>query len=229
VRYLDLRVAYQDGKYWSHHGFLSTPFTGSKGILTQIREFLKDYPDEIMILNMSHFFYEEHKMSFEEVMAFYEVVKGELPGLLIPAGKPTVKVKEIWSRKGRIVLVMSVDLPVPAPATAEFIWNHKLLHAHWWKQKNLDKLMDKLDGQVRDWKGGKEHGKFKELQAIKSSNKKIGDAGDTNGRVRDKLGSDWKGAPISIIMVNDTVNSGIMPLLVENNTKQMHTKTDKLL
>jgi hypothetical protein len=56
VRYLDLRVAYQNGEYWSHHGFLSTPFSRSDGIFAQIRNFLHSYPDEIIILNMQHFY-----------------------------------------------------------------------------------------------------------------------------------------------------------------------------
>jgi len=220
VRYLDLRVAYQDGKYWSHHGFLSTHFTGHNGIFPQIRDFLSNYPDEILILNMSHFFYDDHAMTFNEIMMFYDIVINELPGLLIkapPVGKPAMTMNDIWSQNGRIVLIMSFDFPVPNEA--EFIWDHKLLNAHWWKQKNLDKLMDQLDSQVVEWKKGKDNGKLKELQAIKSSNNKIGDADATSRRVKDKLASDWKDAPISIIMVNDSVNSELMPLLVEKIRK----------
>jgi hypothetical protein len=216
VRYLDLRIAYQGGGYWSHHGFLSTPFFGPEGIFAQIKGFLKNYPDEIIILNMQHFYYDDHRMTFDEAMAFYDVVTKEFPGLLIRQGKPTMTFGEVWSTGGRIILIFTTDMNIAE--SAGFVWNNKLLKQHWWKQKKIDKLMDELDGQVSDWRNGKDRDKFKELQGIQSTNKKIKSAVEMSAIFRSKFASDWRDAPISIVMVNDSTNSGLMPLLIQKIT-----------
>jgi hypothetical protein len=217
VRYLDLRVAYQSDAYWSHHGFLSTPYSGPDGIFAQIRDFLKAYPREIIILNMQHFYRDDHRMTFDEVKEWYGVVMKELAGLLIPAGKPAITFNDVWSTNGRIVLIFTTNLDIAD--SAEFVWSHTLLKQHWWKEKKPGVLMDEMDSQVSEWRQGKDAQVFKELQAIRSSNRKIESAGEMNAMFRAMLASDWKDAPISIIMVNDSTNSGLMPLLFRKLSK----------
>ncbi len=216
VRYLDLRVAYQDSEYWSHHGFLSTRYSGPGGIFAQIRDFLRNYPDEIIILNMQHFYQDDHRMTLDEVMTLYDVVANEFSGLLIRPGKPATTFGEVWSTSGRIVLIFTTNMDIAG--SAEFVWSDKLLVQHWWKQKNIGKLIDELDGQVSDWRNGKDRDKFKELQGIQSTNKKIESAGEMSAIFRRKFSSDWKDAPVSIVMVNDSANSGLMPVLIEKIT-----------
>lgn len=215
VRYLDLRVAYQDGEYWSHHGYLSTRYQGPEGIFAQIRDFLKTNPDEVVILNMQHFYSDEHEMGTADLARFYETVTSELGGLLIPGGKPTVKMGEIWQRQGRIVMIWSTDTKFSDPNNT--VWDHRLLKDHWFRQKDRDFLIEELDGLVSDWRNDVDRDRFRELQAIQSSNKKIKSAPITNEMICQKVATDWKDAPISIIMVNDSVNSGLMPLLMLKN------------
>lgn len=55
VRYLDTRLSYLDGKYYTIHGYVSTDF---EQVVLDVIEFLETHPTEFIIMDIQHFYVE---------------------------------------------------------------------------------------------------------------------------------------------------------------------------
>lgn len=96
VRYFDLRVALQGGKFYSEHIFLAgpfwldEPFEGEGGILNQIHQFFEECTGEVIILTTSsdHMYSDTTDNGLatkDERNAYFDMVMKKLPGMLAPA------------------------------------------------------------------------------------------------------------------------------------------------
>jgi hypothetical protein len=110
VRHLDLRIAHQDGQYWGTHMWLSTPAFGPRGVFTQIKAFLREHPDEIIILIGEHLYSERAPMTPPEAVAFYRKVEDEFGSLLVECGDfSQTTFGDIWAGSGRVILIAGVE------------------------------------------------------------------------------------------------------------------------
>jgi len=211
VRYFDLRVAKQYGAYWIAHMWLSTPLQGKGGVFTQIKAFLSEHPDEIIILSNHTLYSGREGMSAHEARDYYHMVEREFGSALVPAGDfATTTLGSIWQGSGRVVLIGDVRrAPLP------FIWNPAQIDAQWMDVKDPDQLCFDLDSVVAAWSHGVSATNLRVLQAVTTTREKIRAAAQTNPLIRKRLVSTWRNAPINVVQVDDSVNSGLMPTLVE--------------
>ncbi|HCU05018.1 MAG TPA: hypothetical protein DIC51_01680 [Coxiellaceae bacterium] len=228
ARFLDLRVTYQDGAYYSEHLWISTPYFGSNGIFTQIKTFLQNHPDEILILDIPHLLSENAVstrgvMDTDEATIFYRLIVKEFSGLLIPRDNPaTLTMGHIWSTPGRIILIS--EIPSSDPAINRYIWNrHDVLDARWMAQPDPETLIEKLNQVIDSWNQGQYRHQLRALAAMVTSRPKnpkwrfdglISAAATTNAQINEQLQTNWKNAPINIVLVDDVARSGLMPTLL---------------
>ncbi|MEW5734843.1 MAG: hypothetical protein AB1921_08305 [Thermodesulfobacteriota bacterium] len=210
VRYLDLRVTKQDGEYWIEHIFLSAKVTGHGGMFWQIKEFLRQHPDEIIVLS-NHALY-EHKggMNERETEEWYKLVQREFGDLLVPAGSfSAATLGSIWQGKGRLVFYGDAKR-FPEP----FLWDESQVEGPWMDQKNPERLCQELSSELAGWAKGEAASKMRVLEAFTTTRKKIREAEKTNRLIRERLKTVWLNAPVTVVQVDDAVNSGLMPILV---------------
>jgi len=244
VRHIDLRIAYQDGQYWGTHMYISTPAFGPGGVFTQIKEFIGEHPDEVIIMIGEHLYSEIEPMTPDEATVFYNKLEQEFGNLLIKRDDfSKLTFGEIWKGEGRIILIAAVGTGWggPAPHThskkpahreaqdtnyeepsssiditdAPFLWDGHTVDSTWMNEKNPDALISELKPVVEGWRNGQSSDKLRRLQAMTTTGDKLGTARITNARVKEMIQGEWKDAPISVLQVDDAVNSGLMPLLIE--------------
>ena len=87
-------------------------------------------------------------------------------------------------------------------------------------EKDPDTLISELKTVVDEWRNGGSSDKLRRLQAMTTTGHKLETAKETNARVREMMQGEWKDAPISVLQVDDAVNSGLMPLLIEKVERQ---------
>jgi hypothetical protein len=218
VRYLDLRIAHQDHEYWGMHMWLSTtPCFGERGFLGEIKSFLADHPDEVVLLLAQHLYSEHGPMTPEEADAFYRKAEKDLEPLLIPRDDfSRLTFGEIWRGRGRIILIAGAELSTDALLAAHpNLWNGRDLDSQWMDQPSPVKLMAELDRVIAEWRDGKSARKLRHLQAMTTCGHKIESAATTAALLREKLAADWKTAPISVVQVDDSVHSDLMQILID--------------
>ncbi len=221
VRYLDLRVALQGGQYYSEHMWLSAPFMGTNGIFDQIKQFLKENPDEIIIIvsYAGHLYSDTQPdglMSTAEADAFFQTVLNEFPNLLAPAPSGDLMQQtlgDIWKDSGRIIYFGPNTL---SPAIQQYIWNTLKIDSQWMQQATVPAVLitDLNEQVITPWMTEPYNDELHILQAMTNDNTKIATAAETNPLILEQLNSAWKTAPINIVQVNDAVNSGMMPTLI---------------
>ncbi len=210
VRYLDLRVAHQDGAYFGMHMWLSTPFFGPDSVMAQIKAFTAAHPDEVLILYFQHLYSSDGPMTEAQSAALFGLVERELPGLLIPKNDfSRLTYGEIWRGRGRIILMSGMAASLP------FVWSDQALDSTWFDQQRPQTLVAALDAVVASWRAGDDAAKLRHLQAMTTTGEKLAAARVTNALIREKLAGDWRDAPISVVQVDDAAFSGIMPLLLQ--------------
>jgi hypothetical protein len=250
VRHLDLRIAYQDGQYWGTHMYISTPAFGPGGVFTQIKEFLNEHPDEIIIMIGEHLYSETEPMTSDEAAAFYNKLEQEFQGLLIPRNDFSgLTFGQIWEGKGRIILIASSETGWGGPAPhsgkhkhghskksgnqetqdtnyeepssgagitdGQLLWDGHAVDSTWMDERDSDALISDLRPVVDGWRNGKSSDKLRRLQAMTTTGDKPGAAMVTNAKVGEMMQTEWQDAPISVLQVDDAVNSGLMPLLID--------------
>jgi len=210
VRHIDLRVAYQKGRYWLSHMYISTPAFGQGGVFTQIKEFTKEHPDEVIIMIGEHLYSEKEPMTSDEAAVFYNKLEGYFGDLLIKRDDfSTLTYGKIWEGNGRIILIGSSN------ADDTFLWDSSAVDSAWMDEKNPEVLISELKTVVDGWRNGKSATELRRLQAMTTTGHKLRAAAVTNAEVREMMQGDWKDAPISVLQVDDAVNSGLIPLLIE--------------
>lgn len=209
VRHIDLRIAYQDGRYWGSHMYISTPAFGPEGVFTQIKEFLKKHPDEVIIMTGEHLYSETAPMTTDEAHAFYNKLETEFRSLLIKRNDfSQLTFGEIWKGEGRVILVADItDDP--------FLWDVHMTDSTWMNERDPGDLISELKTVVDKWRNGESSDKLRRLQAMTTTGNKLKTAKATNALVRKMIRTDWKDAPISVLQVDDAVKSGLMPLLIK--------------
>lgn len=213
VRHIDLRVAHQDGQYWLSHMYLSTPAFGPGGVFTQIKEFISEHPDEVIIMTGEHLYSKRAPMTTDEAAAFYSKLEEYLGDLLIQRDDfSKLTYGKIWEGQGRIILIISPDTQI---ADDPLLWDGNDVDSAWMDEKDPETLISELSSLIDEWKNGKSADKLRRLQAMTTTGHKLKAAATTNAEVREMMQTDWKDAPISILQVDDAVNSGLMPLLIE--------------
>ena len=106
VRHFDLRIAHDKGEYWGMHMWLSTPAFGPGGVFTQVKDFLRDHPDEIVILAAEHLYSDKGPMTPGQAAAFYKRVEKEFGDLLAPTGDfARTTYGDLWSGRARVILI----------------------------------------------------------------------------------------------------------------------------
>lgn len=224
VRYFDFRIAQQNNHYWSLHLWLSTHYFGKNGIFTQIKDFLKEHPNEVLILDMQHLFSEQGKMNTEDLESFYSKVKKEFSHLIIPAGEASkLTFGRIWEKQGRLIILGETE-KITDPDLKEFIWDRKYyLDSTWIYTGDPNELISKLNAAtIPNWRNGNGKEKFRDLQGHVTYRSKprwkfngLTDAAKTtNEKLKEQLQTKWKDVPINIISVDDSVNSMLMPTLL---------------
>jgi hypothetical protein len=249
VRHLDLRIAHQDGQYWGIHEWISTPAFGPGGVFTQIKDFLLAHPDEVVLLTAEHLYSERGPMTPSQAAAFYKKVEKELGSLMAKTGGfSEVTYGDLWAGTGRVIFISCPDcedaslaslaqprqkhkhgVPRTPPAdTAEpsdvlddpYLWCGYEVDAKWLDEKNPDVLIAGLDEIIAKWRKGASADKLRRLQAMATAGHKITVARTVNPMVMEKLKADWRDAPISVVQVDDAVNSGLMPVLIDKLNRQ---------
>lgn len=257
VRHIDLRIAYQDGQYWGTHMYISTPAFGPGGVFTQIKEFMREHPDEIIIMTGEHLYSEKEPMTPDEAASFYRKLEDELGDLLIKRDDfSQLTYGKIWEGKGRIILIANVetgwggaaphshkhkhkhgkskkptysedqgtdyeeDFFSTCLANDPFLWDGHAVDSTWMNERDPDVLISELNEVIEKWKNGESSSKLRRLQAMTTTGTKLATAMLTNANVRKMLQTDWKDAPISVLQVDDAVNSGLMPLLIDKLMRQ---------
>jgi hypothetical protein len=212
VRYLDLRIARQDNAYWIEHMWLSTPLSGEGGVFAQIKDFVRKHPQEIIILNMKELYSEKGEMTLQEADAYFQLVETEFGAMLAPAGDfAKTTIGSLWAQGARLVVIGDTRR-----TTRPFVWNESEVDDKWMNKQDPGELYDALDVQVvSPWRDGKCAGKLRILQAMTTTKHKILAAGQTNPRIKERLKSGWRDAPINVVQVDDSVNSGLMQVLIE--------------
>jgi hypothetical protein len=128
VRHLDLRIAWQDGEYWGTHMFISTPAFGPGGVFTQIKDFLKEHPDEVVIMIAEHLYSQRAPMTSGEAVEFYRKAEREFGDLLVECGDfSETTYGDIWAGSGRIILIAGVESGWGTPPPQH---KHKHKHGH---------------------------------------------------------------------------------------------------
>jgi hypothetical protein len=96
-----------------------------------------------------------------------------------------------------------------------YLWDGHAVDSRWMDEKDPDTLISELKPVVEEWRSGKNCEKLRRLQAMTTTGHKLETAKKTNARVREMMQGEWKDAPISVLQVDDAVNSGLMPLLIK--------------
>jgi len=214
VRYLDMRIAHQDGEYWGTHMWLSTPVFGDGGIFTQIKSFLAAHPGEIILLNFNELYSEKKPMNKKQKDAFYKKVEQEFGSLLARKGEfASTTLDAIWNSSGRIVAIGDEA----ADEGREFIWDRRKVDSPWMNEQDPAICCSKLTAVLAAWKTVFPGDNLRVLQGMTTTENKIDDAAQTNALLRQLFRSEWKDYPVNIIQVDDSVNSGLMPIIFERN------------
>ena len=213
VRYFDMRIAYQGGEYWGCHMWLSTPLLGSGGVFTQFLDFVKSHPGEIIILNLNELYSDTAPMTDSETADFYNLVNEEFGNLLVPRGNfSTMTLGQIWQTVGRVIVIGNID---DDHTSRQIIWDDCHVDSKWMNVKGAKTLCDRLQRKVlRGWARGDCAEKLRILQAMQTAGRKVQNAVDTNALIAQKLQGDWRKYPLNIIQVDDSVNSGLMPIII---------------
>ncbi|MDD5431847.1 MAG: hypothetical protein PHO70_02545 [Candidatus Omnitrophica bacterium] len=216
VRYLDLRVAWQDGAYQIEHMWMSTPLLGEGGVFTQIEDFLREYPQEIIILHMQELYSETGRMNSDETEDYFQLINKEFGASLATRGDfASTTPGDIWAAGANIIVIADVQ-----SSLQPFIWYEHQVDTKWMDKQDPDKLTNALNAKViSGWRRGDCAGKLRVLQAMTTTKHKILNARKTNPKIKKRLESDWKSAPINVVQVDDSVNSGLMPVLIERLRK----------
>jgi len=212
VRYFDLRIAKQDGAYWIEHMWMSTPLFGEGGVFAQIKDFLREHPQEVIILHMQELYSDTGRMNKDEAEAYFQLVKQEFGASLATQGDfSSTTLSNIWAAGANIIVVADVK-----KSSESFIWYEHQVDTKWMDKQNPTELADALDANViSGWRRGDCAGKLRVLQAMTTTKHKIVNARKTNAEIKKRLESDWKDAPINVVQVDDSVNSELMPVLIE--------------
>jgi len=212
VRYLDLRIAFQNNKYWIEHMWLSTPLLGEDGVFAEIKDFLSKYPQEIVILNMKELWSETGEMTSQEAEVYFQLVEKEFGALLAPAGDfAQATIGSLLAQGAQLIIIGNTER-----TASSFIWPVNKLDDRWMDTGNSDKLCDELNSRVVSaWRSGESADKLRILQAMTTTKHKILKARETNVKIMERLKTDWKDAPLNVIQVDDSVNSGLMQVIIE--------------
>jgi len=212
VRYFDLRIALQDGVYQIEHMWMSTPLLGEGGVFAQIKDFLREYPQEIIILHMQELYSDTGRMDSDEAEVYFQLIKQEFGAALAPRGDfASTTLGSIWAAGANIIVVADVE-----SSSQPFIWHEHQIDTKWMDKQDPVELADALDARViSGWRRGDCADKLRVLQAMTTTKHKILNARQTNAEIKKRLETDWKDAPINVVQVDDSVNSGLMSVLIE--------------
>ncbi len=211
VRYLDLRIARQDGAYWIEHMWMSTPLLGDDGVFAEIKDFLREHPKEVVILHMQELYSDTGRMNHDEAEAYFRLLKQEFGTALATKGDfASTTLGDIWAAGANLIVVADVER-----SSEPFVWHEKQVDTKWMDKEDPVELADALEANViSGWRRGACADKLRVLQAMTTTKHKILKARETNAEIKRRLSSDWKNAPINVVQVDDAVNSGMMPVLI---------------
>ncbi|MFA6034214.1 MAG: hypothetical protein WC889_15045 [Myxococcota bacterium] len=230
VRYLDLRVALQDGGYYSEHMWLSTPFAGDGGILDQLGRFLSSNPDEIIIIttDTNHIYSDTTDggmATIDQTNAYFQMVQNALPLVTAPqaGADPTlVTLGSIWAGSGRIIYFGPPNID---STLQQRVWVYdNSIDSKWQPDASTpDELVQSLNANViAGWEDGGSPAQLHVLQAMTNDHQKLINAPMTNAAIISQLGGAWANVRINVVQVNDTMeaaDAGIMPVLINRMIK----------
>jgi len=233
VRYLDLRVAYQGGKFYSEHIWLAGEFAGTDNILDQIGQFLHECPDEVIIISTSaiHIYSDttdDGLASDEEVCAYFRMVNSSLPGKLAPAPvcegscNSSQKSSNALQQTLRDVLDSGANIIYMGDLSGKldqelqpYIWPIRVESLGGLTDGGVSDLEDKLTDIIEDWIDEQSEGEFEKDHLRSMSTNIYGDgkiemAGEANPMALHLMLSEigaHESAIINLLQINDAVNT----------------------
>jgi len=151
-------------------------------------------------------------MNSDEAKTFFQLVRQEFGTALAARGDfSSTTLGNIWAAGANLIIVGDVKY-----SSEPFIWYERQVDTRWMEKQDTDELANALEANVvSGWRRGDFADKLRVLQAMTTTKHKIVNAKMTNAEIKRLLKSDWKDAPINVVQVDDSVNSGLMPVLVE--------------
>ena len=157
IRYFDIRLCYQSGDSYPSHSLVSNhPFSKD---LTQLEEYLKSNPHEIIILDLQHIYgYNE-----ERLKSLLDNIQAKFNGRLISYEKykPSSLVSDIWhldnlAESSPNLIVVLPDTEVVNKVSKEpqysFVWPRSTIQSPWPNVQDIGLLLNKssINLQSRD-------------------------------------------------------------------------------
>lgn len=224
VRWLDMRVAYQGGAYFSEHMWLAGPFmttNGVLGIFDELLQFLNAHTNEIIIINTQsvHIYSDTTSSGLAtagELNAFFQQVKDALPLVPAPTNDPLqTTLGSIWSGPGRVIYIGPDNLNTQLQP---YVWGKLSVDSTWYSNAyDVGTLMTDLTANMETWYAGPYNDQFHVLQAMANDTNKIYTARfEVNPAILDALCNtlpdpeadrSWKQAPLNVVQMNDSVNA----------------------
>lgn len=136
IRFFDMRVCAQGGKYWGAHGLISAPIFDEK-LLGGLLQFAKDHPQELFFLR-----FQEQGSEIREwdVSAeFGKEFEGEFAEVMVPpAGlSPTSTLNEVLAQ-GNLIAVWGL----PSPVTRNY-WSAPAMPFSWPNTLDVDTVIER--------------------------------------------------------------------------------------
>lgn len=139
IRYFDLRVGLNGGAFWTMHSLFSVALVSS--VLEPVRDFLADYPQEIVILDFNQF----GGMGPEDFTALQSLIENSLGGYAPKpqALDPTSPVSLFLQRGARAILIWRPSGSDPKNGNP-FFWDKELV-SNWPNKQNPADLLSDLE------------------------------------------------------------------------------------
>ncbi|MBL8565174.1 MAG: hypothetical protein JNM89_05605 [Hyphomicrobiaceae bacterium] len=133
VRYLDLRLQADGGKYNFVHGLVSAPLGD---LVAQVADFYarKEYEDEVVILHFNHFYNFSSPSDYEAVAGALQKGLGSL--LIPPTVGADVTLNDIWKTSGRVIVIFDAAVG----DGYDFIWSSSAISSPWPNTTSVDML-----------------------------------------------------------------------------------------
>lgn len=145
VRFLDLRISYRDNKndFYIVHG-LYGPSVSS--VLAQIKAFTVKHPQEILIVQMSHFDY--MPQGDESHRALIALIDKQLGDSLVTKedviNPALATLRELWDKKRQVIVIYENSIV----HESNTMWPADLIYSYWANAQKVDDLKSRLDNEL---------------------------------------------------------------------------------
>lgn len=232
IRYLDLRLWWNedDQQIWIVHSMTSITMAS---LIDQVLDFAKDNPSEIVLLDFNHSYNFDGVSDSPSTTAFSNQIS-RLSAYLINRSTeigPTATMDQLWSTGKSLIAFKAQTLP-EVPSLGTQLWPDTDTWSHWTNTPNCPcKLHKLLQEDVIEQVSVKAANKVWVLQSILTPNAGVIVDGFTNDgpstlldlantlnqSVQTWLTTDWKGANLNIIILDNAFSIPYMSIVKSLN------------